>query len=124
MNWLLKPTSKPSKNMADWEIEPLGVPRPNDDVVYSALGLVNDSFAVPAVVVKPLASPEWLGDMAYCINGRWQGPQFDKSAISRFREVYVANPLDEDPSFFGEDTRRAQRSGFELYKSLLGKIQA
>lgn len=109
--------------MARWEIEPLGMPGPSDDVVYSALGLVDDSFALPALVVKPLASPEWLGDMAYYINGRWQGPQFDKRVTSKFREVYVANPLAEDPSFHGEDTRRAQRSGFEQYKSLLGKMR-
>ncbi|HVH66213.1 MAG TPA: hypothetical protein VM674_09260 [Candidatus Acidoferrum sp.] len=100
MNWRLKPTARPSKEMAEWEIEPLlGVPGPNDDVVYSALGLVNDSFAVPAVVVKQLASPDWLGDMAYYIRGQWQGPHFDKSAITRFREVFVANPFEEDPSF-------------------------
>lgn len=109
--------------MAEWEIEPLGVPGPNDDVVYSALGLVDDSFAVPAVVVKPLVSPEWLGDMAYYINGHWQGPRFDKTKISKFREIYVASPLDEDPSFHGEDTRQAQRSGFENYKALLANIQ-
>ena len=117
-NWRLKPSTKVPKDMAAWEIEPLRELHPDDDVVYAALGVINENRVVPLVVVKTLRSPEYLGDVAYYVKGRW-GPRPDRSEFTRLEEIYVANPLDDDPSFFGQDTRERQRSGFQHYKALL-----
>jgi len=120
-NWRLKSGGDAAPSMIDWEIEECSVFRSSDTVVYSALAAFKTGEVRPLLVIREVGTYDWWGDTCEYIDGVWR--ELDQTSQWDEGESYVASPLDEDPSFAGEYSNEAQRTGFTMWRHYLYLLQ-
>ena len=92
---------------------------PEDIVIYSALAVYDDGEVKPLVQIKCVEDLDYGGDYCELVNGKWQQVGLVPNPDTTFGTEYVANPLDEDESFSGDDYREYHRAGFRKLASQL-----
>jgi hypothetical protein len=94
---------------------------PEDEIVYSGVYVTHNGEVEPLVLIKAVEDLSYGGDYCELVGGSWQqvGLVPDPGALPE--NEYIANPLDEDESFSGEDYRAYHREGFRNFVQRLVK---
>ena len=93
---------------------------PEDYVVYSTIFVTNAGAVKALVMIKTVEDMDYGGDYCEFVDGRWRQLGLEPNPNAPFGEEYIADPLEQDPSFVSEDDyRKAHREGFKKNISLL-----
>lgn len=115
-NW--RAISEFEADLVDIEIEECSSWSPEDTVVYSALAVARTGDVRPLLLIREVGTYEWWGDTVEYVGGAWRSLEM-RDASEEAWEEYVANPLDDDPSFMGEYSHDKQRAGFARWRDHL-----
>lgn len=111
------PEAIPLEEVAAEEADEFG---PGDYIAYSSIFVTGAGEVKPLVMIKLVADLDYGGDYCEFVDGRWRQLGLEPDPHAPSGEEYVANPLEQDPSFVSEDDyRKAHREGFKKYISLL-----
>ena len=102
--------------LLNWEIESCSELRAEENVVYSALTVLETGEVRPILLIREVGTYEWWGDTCEYVDGSWR--ELQQGACGPGEE-YVAAPLSNDPSFMGEYSHEAQRAGFARWRDQL-----
>ena len=88
--------------LEEWMIEDAAEFSVDDMVAYSAVYVVENNFT-PLILIKDVQGIDYGGDYCEYLNGKWRqlGLEPDPDALPGIE--YIANPLEEDPSFDAPD---------------------
>jgi len=113
-NWLL--TDDSGSTMLEWGIEASSVFSESDNVLYSALAAFDTGEVRPLLLLREVGTYDWWGDTLEYVDGAWR----ELARSDEWNaEVFVAEPLENDPSFTGEYSHDDQRAGFARWRDRL-----
>ena len=88
--------------LEDWDIEDTAEFERYDTIAYSAVYVVENN-ATPLILIKEVQGIDYGGDYCEYINGKWRQLGLEPDPNAPVGQEYIANPLDQDPSFDAPD---------------------
>ena len=120
-NWKVFPSRSENVPIEEWDIESSDSFNSDDNVAYSALFVTEDGQVTPLLQIKEVGGLDYGGDYAEYKNGKWQQLRLEPNPSASKGKDYVANPLDNDPSFDAEDDyRKKHKENFKTWVKKLG----
>ncbi len=99
-----------------------------DTVAYSGVYVTESGHVSPLVLIKEVGDVEYGGDYCEIHAGKWRQVGLVPNPQAPDGTEYIANPLDQDPSFNTmdnekDDYRAAHREGFKKWSVKLGRTR-
>ncbi len=98
---------------------------PKDTVVYSCVYVTDSGQVSPVVLIKEVGDAEYGGDYCEIHAEKWRQVGLVPNPQAPHGQEYVANPLEQDPSFntmdSQDDYRAAHRAGFRKWAAELAR---
>lgn len=99
-----------------------------DTIAYSAIFVTKDGTVSPLVLIKEVAEIDYGGEYCEVHAGKWRQVGLIPNPNALHGTDYVANPLDQDPSFNTmdnekDDYRARHRDGFKKWSVKLKSNQ-
>lgn len=123
-NWKVR---NPDEMLAPHNLEDLHISlvddfSEDDHVVYSAVFVTKDGSVSPLVLIKEVGDADYGGDYCEVHAGKWRQVGLVPNPAAPQGAEYIANPLDNDPSFVSEppdEYRNTHRAGFRKWSEKL-----
>ena len=119
-NWKLTLPEDFDIPMEEWEIQDTDTFNEEDNIVYSAIFVTKSGKVTPLVLLKEVGDLDYGGDYCEYLNGKWSQVGLVANPNMESTDEYIANPLEQDPSFDADDDYRAEhRENFKKWSEKL-----
>lgn len=117
-NWKVKLPKDLNTPLEQWEIEQEADFHPEDRVAYSAVYVTDDGNVTPLIMIREVGHLDYGGDYCEFRNGGWVQLGLEPNPEAKPGKEYVANPLQNDPSFGADQNiREDHRKNFQKWVS-------
>ena len=110
--------------MEEWSIVDADRFSAEDEVVYSGVAVLETGIVYPLVMVKEVGSGDYGGDYCEYRKGRWRQLGLEIEPDAPNQQVYIADPLPQDPSFHDGSGPESRAWNTENFRRFVVRIEA